>query len=179
MEIEKAYAKHASQTPKIVHWVTWKKPPPGCYVLNTDGAVKEDTGFASAGGLIRDANGFWIRRFAMKIGITDSLSAELWGIREGLRLAKSLNLSNVIVQMDASVVVNFLNKGITPTHLNSLLVQEALDLARSDWIKEIIHVYIEGNRCADFFSNFGQESLHGPVVNASRSSIPHRLIESG
>ncbi|OMO84077.1 hypothetical protein CCACVL1_11015 [Corchorus capsularis] len=99
----------------------------------------------------------------MKIGLTDSLLAELWGIREGLRLAKSLNLRNVVVQMDASVVVNFLNQGITPTYLNSVLVQEALELAKGDWIREIIHVYMEGNRCADFLANFGHDNLIGSV----------------
>lgn len=162
--IEKAYVKFANQVPKQATWVKWQKPPFGWYVLNTDGAVKHETGLASAGGLIRDSNGVWISGFAMKVGITDSLSAELWGLREGLRLAKSLNLSNIVVQLDASVVVNFLTQGIPPTHLNSVLVQEASALVKGDWVREITHVYREGNRCADFLANFGQDIPQGSLV---------------
>ncbi|OMO54462.1 hypothetical protein CCACVL1_27785 [Corchorus capsularis] len=100
-------------------------------------------GFASAGDLIRDSNGVWIRGFAMNIGITNSLSAELWGLLEGLCLAKSLNLSNVIVHMDVSVMVNFLNQGITRTHLNSVL--ESLVLTEPPpWLLHLIEHDIDG-----------------------------------
>lgn len=66
----------------------------------------------------------------MNIGITDSLTAELWGLRTGLLLAKSLDLQDVIVEMDAKVAIQFLQQGIPSTHHNATLVQEVLSLAR-------------------------------------------------
>lgn len=80
-EITKAYEKGVGTSLKQNKWVQWRKPPPGSFVLNTDGAVKQNTGQASAVGLIRDDSGSLVCGFAMNIGITDSLTAELWGRR--------------------------------------------------------------------------------------------------
>lgn len=72
-------------------------------------------------------------------------------------LAKYLGLSNVIVQMDTSVAVNLVKQGIPPTQQYSVLIQEAMALAQGNWVSEITHVYREGNRCADFLANYGQD----------------------
>ena len=38
------------------------------------------------GGLIRDANGAWIRGYARAIGQAISVAAELWTFRDGIQL---------------------------------------------------------------------------------------------
>lgn len=70
---------------------------------------------ASAGGLLRNYDGLWFRGFLFHIGATSSIQAALWGVREGLKLA-----SDLIVQVDASLVVDLLNMGGDLTGLNYL-----------------------------------------------------------
>ena len=54
------------------------------FMLNTDGAMKTSSSFASAGGLIRNEKGEWLGGFMVNIGRTDGLNSELWGVRERL-----------------------------------------------------------------------------------------------
>ncbi|OMO87284.1 reverse transcriptase [Corchorus capsularis] len=63
--------------------IVWRTPPDGVLLLNTDGSSRLVDGHASAGGLIKDSNGLWVAGFLLNIGITGSLEAELWGIRQG------------------------------------------------------------------------------------------------
>ena len=58
--------------------ICWHPPPTGYFKLNTDDSVLySNPRKASAGGLIRDSLGSWIRGFTRKIGITHSMVAEL------------------------------------------------------------------------------------------------------
>ncbi|XP_019191285.1 PREDICTED: uncharacterized protein LOC109185792 [Ipomoea nil] len=79
-------------------------------ILNTDGALKTITGLASAGGLIRDDHGRWVMGFATKVGFTDSFSAELWGLREGVRLYLREGIDKVWVEMYSAAVVATMNR---------------------------------------------------------------------
>ena len=81
--------------PKLQHpttittFVGWKPTPFPFLTLNTDGSAKGNTGHAGSGGIIRDHWGNWIGGFSINIGITHSMMAELWAIREGLKFAWS------------------------------------------------------------------------------------------
>lgn len=48
---------------RMVRWVAWRAPDPHAFILNTDGAIKNSSKCASAGGLLRDSQGEWIRGF--------------------------------------------------------------------------------------------------------------------
>ncbi|EOY09169.1 Uncharacterized protein TCM_024569 [Theobroma cacao] len=67
-------------------------------------------------GLIRNSNGEWVRGFVLNIGSTDSLLAKLQGICEGLLLARSLQISSLVLEVDALVVVQFLTVGFGSSH---------------------------------------------------------------
>ena len=66
--------------------IRWKAPIWSCISLNTDGAMK-GSGYAGVGGLIRDSNGNWLMGFTVNLGMCSVLSAELWGLLHGLRVA--------------------------------------------------------------------------------------------
>lgn len=80
------------------------------------------------------------------------LSAEQRGIREGLLLARNLGLSSVVVELDAALVVQFLNNNVDSCHPCSTLIHDAISLIREGWVKEVRHIYREGNKCADFIA---------------------------
>jgi hypothetical protein len=88
--------------------IGWLPPPLGFMKMNTDGSVLGNPGKASAGGLLRDSNGKWIHGFAHNLEITNSLAVELWGLRDGLLLARNLNITKLIIEIDAKSVVDLL-----------------------------------------------------------------------
>lgn len=55
-------------------------------------------GDISAGGVLRDNNGSWVRGFAAFLGRGSSLLAELWAIYLGLMMAKNFGCTSLIVE---------------------------------------------------------------------------------
>ena len=81
-EIKKQTVKN-----RVTKLIQWFAPAPGCWKLNTDGAVKLSTKEASAGGVIRNSNGEWFLGYVRRLGESCVLTAELWAIYDGLKLA--------------------------------------------------------------------------------------------
>lgn len=52
-------------------------------------AAKSSLGVAGCGGLLRDYNGVWIGGFAKHLGVCSTYVAELWGVLEGLNMART------------------------------------------------------------------------------------------
>ena len=102
----------------ITRKVCWEKPDPGWMKLNTDGASNSLLGIAGGGGLLRDDAGKWVVGFARKIGKADSFLAELWALRDGLLLCQQMNLTAIIIELDAKTIVDALTN---PTYSNSIV----------------------------------------------------------
>ncbi len=84
--------------------IGWDLPSPlGFVKLKTDGSFS-----GNPGKLLRDHNGNWIRGFSRNIGITNFSVAEMWGLRDGLLLARNLNIQKLLVEIDAKVVEDLL-----------------------------------------------------------------------
>ncbi|KAK9987636.1 hypothetical protein SO802_027875 [Lithocarpus litseifolius] len=129
--------------------ICWEKLPKGWLKLNTDGSVEGGNGLACCGGVIRDAVGQWVRGFSRRIGTTNAFAAELWGLREGLMLCRSLNLSALVIELDAESIVNVLNN---PSYANSF-ISPILDdckvlISHMPQI-QIKHCFRQANHCAD------------------------------
>lgn len=74
--------------------------------MNTDGASFGNSGLVGCGDDVRDEHGNWIAGFSRSIGITSSFVAELWGLRDELILCCNLNVSSLVVELDAKAIVN-------------------------------------------------------------------------
>ncbi|KAK6924334.1 Ribonuclease H domain [Dillenia turbinata] len=130
--------------------VEWLCPEVGKVKLNSDGAVSLKLGLASAGGLIRDERGSWITGYMMNIGKVEALKAELWRMREGLRIARSLELERLEVEVDCLHLVQLVDKGFRKEHPLKLIVEECRRLRKA-------------NRCADHLAKLGAHA-EGRVV---------------
>ena len=64
---------------------------------------------ASARGLIRDHRGAWIGSFNRAISYTHSMTTELWGLRDGLTLTRNSDIKKLLIEIDASAVVDAIN----------------------------------------------------------------------
>lgn len=82
-----------------------KPPNEGDFKLNTDGAAKGNPGPAGAGGIIRNHRGFWVKGFSRKVGLATNIIAELWALRDGLKLAQGLGIHKLEVELDAQVAI--------------------------------------------------------------------------
>ena len=128
-----------------VRRVRWMRPSNGLVNLNTDGSFLGNPGRAGGGGLICDANGGWIKGFTRNIGVSSSVEAELWDLRDGLSLCLSLNIPAVEIEIDAKIVFEWITNG-NRTNLNlfSLIVDCKTLFSRIPQVKPL-HCFREAN----------------------------------
>uniref|UniRef100_A0A2N9IHI9 Reverse transcriptase domain-containing protein n=1 Tax=Fagus sylvatica TaxID=28930 RepID=A0A2N9IHI9_FAGSY len=146
--------------------VNWKPPPPNFFKLNTDGSVTGNPGPAGAGGIIRDHTGNWVKGFSRKIGNTNSLAAELWGLRDGLVLAQELNIKRLIIELDAKAILDLVqtaNLTSLSYHPYGALISDCRSLIQAFEETRLQHTYREGNATADLLAKAGA-SLFCPFV---------------
>lgn len=111
-------------------WIIWNPPKEGWVKINTDGAKKSSTGLASVGGLLRDHRGNWIKGFTIKIGDADSFSAELWGLREGLRLAREGGFERIVVETDSELAFKILTRDQEQEEEANTLIRDCIHLSK-------------------------------------------------
>ncbi|PKI72083.1 hypothetical protein CRG98_007540 [Punica granatum] len=148
------YASQAKppRKPHLTIQVYWEAPPDGYYKLNFDGCSKGNSGIARARGLIRDSLGRWVRGFYMNLGRTTSPIAELKALRQGLIMVKECGISNLIVDIDAKLILSWVWGNSSNTVLTNL-IDDCKGLYRH--FDAIIpkHTYREANKCADHLAN--------------------------
>ncbi|KAK9988969.1 hypothetical protein SO802_029208 [Lithocarpus litseifolius] len=111
--------------------------------------TRNDARIEGGGGLIRSLNGDWISGYARNIKSTSSVLVELWTFRDGLALALSLGLSHLIVELDAQILVSFLNSSIEVHPLLLTLVDDCRSLLLRIPNSTFHHVYREANKSVD------------------------------
>ena len=63
-----------------------------------------------------------MRGFARSIGFTTSIIAEFWALRDGLLLASQIGVQNLLIELDAKVVVELVqSKSSSNAFYSSLL----------------------------------------------------------
>ena len=162
---------------RIVVEVGWVKPPMGWVKLNTDGSAIGSTGCAGGGGVIRNHEGQWLRGFARPLGSSNSCTAELWALRDGLLLAIEMGLNNIIIEMDALSIV-LLMKNNTANLLMEPLLTDCRNLLSKIPNKQIAHIYREANQCADALAKIGASSVGSFVDFLYPPSVVESIIAS-
>ncbi|MBA0573399.1 hypothetical protein Golob_000675, partial [Gossypium lobatum] len=69
--------------------------------LNSDGAVKLDTGLVAAEWVLRGHHRGWILGFNRSLGYCSVFNAELWGVLDGLMILKSRKYDRVLIRIDS------------------------------------------------------------------------------
>ena len=126
---------------------------------------------------MRDSNKNWIGGFSHKLGITNSLATELWGIRDGLLLAHDLNIHKLIVETHAKSVVELLKPiaaDIFGFHPYSALINDCRFLIQSFDVATIQHAHRESNFCADLLA----KERHNLAELFSLFSFPPHFVVS-
>ncbi len=116
---------------------------------------------------MRDSNGNLIRGFSHNLGITNSLATELWGLQDRLLLTCDLNVSKLIIEINAKAVVDLINPvnvNTTTSHPYSALINDCRYLILSFNEVKIQHAHYESNFCADLLAKEGNKILDSYVI---------------
>ena len=110
---------------------------------------------------MRNEHGNWINGFARNCGKVNSVMAELWALRDGLQMAATENIHNLIIELDEKfygfAVVHLMKNSIVNFSPEPLLTDCRLLLRKFPNLR-IEHVYREANQCADALARIGSTS---------------------
>lgn len=84
--------------------------------------------------------------------------AELWGVLDGLKLAKAKGFERIKLCVDSASVVAGLQGSTLGCVRGAQLLCKIKELLRMDWHVDISHVYREANKCADLLASLGCSS---------------------
>ncbi|XVF34174.1 hypothetical protein REPUB_Repub18cG0035900 [Reevesia pubescens] len=135
--------------------IKWLRPMPGHVKMNVDASMNRLTGAASAEGILRDSNGDWIMGFTYKVGISNILGAELWGIFQGLQICWNKGYRQVEVETDSIMATKQITGMITAFDTNENLLREIKGLLQRNWKCKVSHVLREANYSADGMAKLG------------------------
>ncbi|CAN1190075.1 Putative ribonuclease H protein At1g65750, partial [Linum perenne] len=110
----------------------------------SDGSVLGARGKATAGGILRQADGRCIYAYAINLGIFSITRAEIRGALEGIRRAWLEGYKRVEVQLDSQAAITILlDRNDTISHQDALEVFEFREWMGRDWVLKLKHVYRE------------------------------------
>ena len=133
---------------KKVVQVRWNRPSSRWCELHSDGSSLGNLGRASGGGLIRDSNGVWIKRFTCNIGTFLSVEAELWALKDGLSLCISLNIMALEIEVDVAVILDLMLNGHSCNLNHFALIMDCRALINLVQQVRIMRCFREANKCA-------------------------------
>lgn len=105
--------------------------------------------------MLRGDSGQFIFSFSLKLGSCSILSAELWGILQGLRIAWARGFRHIIVNSNSQTAINLLSDGCCRTHSYHSLVEAIHDVHGDAGRIQWKHVLRESNQVADALVKYG------------------------
>lgn len=107
------------------------------------------------GGLISDHRGSWVNGYMRQIEFASSITAEFWALKDGLLLASQLGITQLLVELDAKVVLDLMQSSKSSTNSFSSLLNDYRYLLRQFSQVRISRVFWEANRCTNHLAKGG------------------------
>ncbi|GKV15304.1 hypothetical protein SLEP1_g26100 [Rubroshorea leprosula] len=153
LETKLAFEAKATLTLKTPRWVNWTPPPQHFLKLNIDGSHDHSSGKTTTGGLLHDHCGCWHHGFVINVGIATSFLAKLWGCKEGVKLAVSLGVQQLILEMDSLLAIQLIQARKVSTGAASMLLSDIFFLLDSFTSCSVHHTLREGNATVDYMAS--------------------------
>jgi len=133
-------------------FIKWNNDNLSGVILNVDGSCLGTSLRAGYGGVIRNVAGFSLSGFFdFILDSFDILYGELYAIYQGLILARSLNIDDLVCYSDSLHCINLLKGPNLSFHVYAVLIQNVKDLLEQNNVN-FYHTLREGNQCADFMA---------------------------
>ena len=110
-----------------------------------------------------------------------SVIAELWALRDGLKLATQLGIRCLEVELDAKIIVEMLNNAESSNNTNlkcSSLLSDCRFLIAKATLVRVTHIYREMNQWADFLARKGCLREDFVIFESSPSEELDKLLVS-
>ncbi|CAN0871969.1 Putative ribonuclease H protein At1g65750 [Linum grandiflorum] len=104
--------------------IRWRSNDEGWFTLSTDGSLRSPQRDATAGGVVCDDRGSFVKTFTMNLSCCSITRPEMRGIVEGRKLAWSLGIRKIRVQSDSATAIAILSKGSSLDHQHVILVMQ-------------------------------------------------------
>lgn len=135
---------HPQKKDKMVQKPVWRRPPEQWYKFNTDGAFFANEKNGTTGAVIRDQDGRFVAgRSAWYGSISEAIMIEAIACRDGVQLAKQMNLTKVCLETDCLELTKLWDSLNTQRSAVSLILQGIWDITRS--FHEFSFVYVSRN----------------------------------
>ncbi|KAH1065586.1 hypothetical protein J1N35_030573 [Gossypium stocksii] len=85
-----------------------------------------------ATGLLRDAEGGWIRGYCRRLGVCSAMRAELWEIHNRLLIAWREGYMKVLLESDRSLAIHLI-KNISGEGAHAPLARNIIQLCKKEW----------------------------------------------
>ena len=144
--------------------VRWLPPPKHWFKLNSNGSSLGNPSKAGGGGLVCNHHGEWVCGYSRAIGHTSSVATELWALRDGINLCVELNLPNVLIGIDAKLVVELLQKDEGSFNSNDTIMADCKAGLQKIQRTKVLHYYREANKCANALARRGALLSHDFVI---------------
>ncbi|KAF7802698.1 ribonuclease H [Senna tora] len=131
---------------------SWVNPPEGWVKISSDEAVCRSSNIVGCGGLICDHSGQWIQGFKKKIGFASPLSAELWGIYHGLKLAWDLGFRRIELENESRLAIDLCKSTSRSSQSSYPAVKGIKELINKSWVVKFFHISRSRNICADILA---------------------------
>ncbi|OVA03985.1 Ribonuclease H domain [Macleaya cordata] len=148
----------------------WSAPPPGYFLLNTDGTSAGS--LAAGGGVIRDNGGNIVAAFHSFYGPGTNNLAESRALLDGLLLCRQIGVSRIAVRVDSKLVASWFHYNYKIPWTILRWWNRIRDLAHClDLV--VGHVYRELNAPADAMASLGYYSRSDHIF---LTDFPPRLV---
>ena len=114
--------------------------------------------------------------YARATGHSTSVIAELWVLRDGIKLCIDLSLTNVIIELDAKLVVDLLQNEDGRKNGNEVIIAECREGLKKILRVRVQHCFREANMCVDALARRGTFLFQDFVIFHSPPSDVSLLI---
>ncbi|KAF5472125.1 hypothetical protein F2P56_008865 [Juglans regia] len=131
---------------KVVrHHYRWEHPPPRVFKLNVDRVIFQNQHSASIGAVLRDCKGEVLMAISKKeTKVSDPTGVEMLAIFRALQLSMHMGIHHLIIESDASTLVEELQKSAPPMALVGNVIKDTKELMHCFQSCEVRHV---GRNC--------------------------------
>ena len=144
-----------SWTPPLSQW--WK--------INTDASWIDASSYCDIAGVIRDAQGNWVKGFYKKVLCISALMGELLAILESLRMMHVDPMQNLfILNSDCQAAVTAIHEEDRGRDANYHVITECRDLLQSMMGSRIEYANRATNRVADAMAKISRTSSLEPII---------------
>ncbi|KAL0325047.1 UNVERIFIED_CONTAM: hypothetical protein Sradi_5074000 [Sesamum radiatum] len=170
---------------RALSFVRWSTPSPSWFKLNTDGFSLGNPGPIGVASVIRDSNGHVHLAYQVALGTGTSVIAELTAIWWGLELALAHNLAALVVEVDATAMIQLLQSRASGNWKAQHLIIRIVQIQQM-LVSDIRHIFKEANGPANHLAKeaislqLNRVLRHGDItgvlrgiLSLDRLGVPH------